>query len=264
MKPLSWEWIAGFFQAEGYANANNRGYPKVGLSQLERNGNIVISMLCDFLREHHYNPRTHISKRDNMLCMNLFRREECLRLATTLLPYLHDITRQKVSNMFALDDIIETQPMTWEFLTGFWEGDGSTANWYQGMTSVFACDFYQKDSLGLLNTIKTFANRGGSFMEPFHLRITDSKKENLPIHRKLLEHTRMQYRREQLAKQILLFEREKILMTDEQTIIRYRELIEGTIEEHVHNIVRRKEQMIEAIVSKDVTSEIVESMRRLQ
>ena len=36
----------------------------------------------------------------------------------------------------------------------------------------------------------------------------------------------------------------------------------GTIEEHVHNIVRRKEKMIEAIMSKDVTNEIVEAMRR--
>jgi len=37
---------------------------------------------------------------------------------------------------------------------------------------------------------------------------------------------------------------------------------QGTIEEHVHNIVRRKEQMIEAIVTKDMTREIVASMRR--
>lgn len=37
-----------------------------------------------------------------------------------------------------------------------------------------------------------------------------------------------------------------------------------TIEEHVHNIVRRKEQMIDNIVSKDLTNEIVESMRKSQ
>jgi len=36
----------------------------------------------------------------------------------------------------------------------------------------------------------------------------------------------------------------------------------GTIEEHVHSIVRRKEKMIEAIVSKDMTSEVIQSMRR--
>ena len=244
MKPLTWEWIAGFFQADGYANVNNLSYPKVGLSQLERNGSIVISALYDFLKEHYYNPRTHTSKRDNMLCINLFRREECLRLATTLLPYLYDATRQKVSNVFALNNITETRPMTWEFLTGFWEGDGSVASWYQSTTSVFACDFYQKDSPKLLNTIKALAGRGGSIMEPHHLRITDSKKENLPIHRTFLEHTRMQYRREQLTKQILLFEREKMSLTDKQTIVRYRELVDT-----------------EAIISKDMTKEVIQSMR---
>lgn len=39
---------------------------------------------------------------------------------------------------------------------------------------------------------------------------------------------------------------------------------QGTIEEHVHNIVRRKERMIEAIVSKDMTREVIQSMRRIQ
>jgi len=36
----------------------------------------------------------------------------------------------------------------------------------------------------------------------------------------------------------------------------------GTIEEHVHSVVRRKERMIDAIVSKDMTGAIVQSMRR--
>lgn len=37
---------------------------------------------------------------------------------------------------------------------------------------------------------------------------------------------------------------------------------QGTIEEHVHNVVRRKERMINAIVSKDMTSEVIQSMRQ--
>jgi len=37
---------------------------------------------------------------------------------------------------------------------------------------------------------------------------------------------------------------------------------QGTIEERVHNVVRRKEAMINAIVSKDMTSEIIQSMQR--
>ncbi len=38
---------------------------------------------------------------------------------------------------------------------------------------------------------------------------------------------------------------------------------QNTVESHVHKVVRRKEKMIEAIVSKDMTKEIVQSMRRV-
>jgi len=37
---------------------------------------------------------------------------------------------------------------------------------------------------------------------------------------------------------------------------------QGTVEEHVAKVIRRKEKMIEAIVSKDITSEVVASMRQ--
>ena len=233
MKPLTEEWIAGFIQAEGYAAFNPLPKPHIafGVSQLDCNGREVLQHISNCWCTKNFHPQFNLSTKEStkgkMLNLNVFRKEECRALGHLYLPYLYKPKRQDLYKKFELEDEPKHLPLSWEFLAGFWEGDGSVAHWfYRHLTSVFALDFYQDDAQELLLDIKTLLGRGGSLMDgTAHLRITDSKKEGLPLHFELLKHTRMSFRRDQLIKNILAYEQEKTEMSNTQIISRYRELI---------------------------------------
>ena len=91
---------------------------------------------------------------------------------------------------------------TWEFLTGFYEGDGYLRPTKDASTKSIPVDivFTQKDE-GILQELKRFLGKGfiANHRTALELRVRDGVREHRALTYELLKHAQQQQRRFQLA-----------------------------------------------------------------
>lgn len=206
--PINWEWLAGFFQAEGYLGSffDRMGCyyaPQMTISQVEVE---ILHRITDFLKLMQPNIKLGVyGKRDGHPASSIHMRyrKNTQVTCTQLTPYLRGNKASEVREVattceFELPE--ESKPWTWDFVTGFWEGDGCLGRTH----SSCQINFDQADE-ALLEELQTFLNKGHVFLTKginYRLNLSDDLKD-LPIHRELLNHARTHFRRVQLAGALL-------------------------------------------------------------
>ena len=200
---INWSWLAGFHQAEGYFSMDKNGLIW-GLSQknpeilLQVKNFISVGSLYSSPNEITITPdgKTHIP---NTHQLKTFIFKDTLYLLELLTPYLWSNKKEQANKLMKackLDPIERQEAITWDFITGFWEGDGYL---HRAITSINVC-FTQKDT-EILETIKQFIGSGSiaKHKDAQELRIGDGSCSNRQTVKILLDHARVEERRAQLA-----------------------------------------------------------------
>ena len=206
--PINWEWLAGFFQAEGSIGSffDRMGCyyaPRITISQVEDE---ILYRIADFLKIAQPNTSLGVyGKKDTHPASSLVvrYRKNTQLLCVQVAPYLRSTMLSKLRetcNQCRMDVDGDVQDWSWDFVAGFWEGDGCLGR------TAFSCqvNFDQADE-ALLQEVRDFLRTGSVFLTTgitYRLNLSDDL-DNLPIHRKLLEYSRTHFRRVQLAGAIL-------------------------------------------------------------
>jgi len=220
---LTWEWLSGFFQAEGsvsgFVNQSGKARAILNLGQSKLNSSILDDIQTLVRHDYSYTPTVHesVGPYNHTFCrLKVNKTNVAVLMAYKMLPYLRSVKRSQVFDWFEKYELPAFEcpqlPLSWEFVTGFWEGDGSTVCWTSAdgyESSHFSIDFTQNSDLELLQNLRDFFGKG-SYSSLSHLRVNDSIKEGLPLHRKLLEHVRMDYRKSQLEDRLKCFNEQQV------------------------------------------------------
>ena len=216
--PITWEWLAGFFQAEGCVSADyNRNLPEIIIAQSDPK---ILDAIESFIRaelqvkinrshqtitsplvpEEHENWRLYVWSRVNVL-----------PVINKLFPLLYTHKKQQVVEWATrLNIVLPDEPppvMNWDFVGGFYDGDGccSYANVSRMVNKCIQLNFSQKDE-DILFLIKDFLGKGSVQPHPdaSELRVFDGVRTGRALTWKLLEHIRTLKNREILVDTVTL------------------------------------------------------------
>lgn len=204
---ISWDWLAGFTQAEGcFTILSSQNAPRFELGQRDPE---IVYRIQDFLQVGKvYNIKLSESSKNpevDFFNYRCFRRDDVFKLTKVLAPLIFGDKKLQVNQLrqhFNLDPVIVQSDINWNFLTGFWEGDGSLALDVDGYPRV---DFAQKDTK-ILAEITIFLKKQGFRSSTFKqvsgvsmLSSYDSIRRGCPLHIVLLQHAQIYKRRAELA-----------------------------------------------------------------
>jgi len=164
--PLSSEWVAGFFDAEGcISHSRNSGgnktkYPTISIYQNDRD---ILERIKTFFGVG------YVGKQTTGYMWRVNHRKQIMQVVDKLIPYIqHPEKREKyniIAKEFNLPIITEFKQMTDEWLIGFWEGDGCIAQQKYIQTKenkMFKYPliiFTQKNKV-MLEAIQTYIGKG--------------------------------------------------------------------------------------------------------
>ena len=192
--PITWQWLAGFFQAEG-CYAGNR----FSVSQARREG---LDMIREFLvenvddlgrasvlRTEEEGPAKD-GRRFVLYKLNVHHGRQ--HIIKELLPYLRGSKRNIFSESLLLN--LPKKPINDDWIIGFWEGDGSIHN-----TSRYIV-FTQKDR-NVLEEVQSYLKLG-SILQKGTMQVLNITTTKASIARigQLLAIIRTPYRIEQVNK----------------------------------------------------------------
>lgn len=130
---ITWEWLAGFVQAEGSFGVY-AGTPICSIAQTKEPE--LLRCIRDFLG---YGGVNHQDFRVANFLDSLFFTEQIV----PLLWYNKKEQANRLRGICLFEDITKQIPMSWNFVTGFWEGDGGISRVHKVDGSYVT--FYQKD-----------------------------------------------------------------------------------------------------------------------
>jgi len=183
---ISWEWLAGFFEGGGSTSKDsttNKNYDRYTFTLSNLDEDLLVRIKC-FL-EDNLKIKSSIDKfKSQSTCtLRVWRKEDVLKICSTLAPYIRCGDSLKVERIRELGiEVSADQDISWEWLAGFWEADGSIChiNKYKkknnNVTSGIDLIFTQKDR-GILEKIQT--KIGGNIRKSkiwYDLRVYISKK----------------------------------------------------------------------------------------
>jgi len=178
------DWLAGFFQAEGSIYHNMR-YKKHDL-RISQEDPDILNRIIDFLGYGAHNDRQY----------RCSRRENTSNFFSIVYPYL--VGEKKVRTgaeciIAGIELPYNIEPITWDFMIGFWEGDGGIYYNTQSSIRYGYINFFQKET-DILEAIRDFLGKGSivkSGLNGYRLQAPDLREEFLP-------YCRIQRRRDQL------------------------------------------------------------------
>lgn len=207
--PITWNWIAGFFQAEGSVDLiDDKGHlrPKVSIGLKDE---LTIKNISAFINTEFSSESAHAYKDIRGFDQLRLNDKNTSVFLTNICRSMYGKKRAEVFECLQKPDDRDTLPLQWEFLAGFYEGDGSTSITYNQCRIQFA----QKDPT-ILYAIKEFFSKGCihqhssqtnfGYDSGFVLTITDSIK-HLNIVKELLIHLRTQQKRHKLISVMTTF-----------------------------------------------------------
>jgi hypothetical protein len=130
--PITWEWLAGFFQAEGHfgenqtLGENGKWYPHRSLEIAQKDPE-VLSLVSTFLEKNSISNKVAPNGTRVNISVD---KENIKNFFTPIIPYLRGtkgdtINKILLKNSIDLSPFLGTMKLDWDFITGFWEGDGS-------------------------------------------------------------------------------------------------------------------------------------------
>lgn len=196
--PINWEWLAGFFQAEGSLSINDRNHPYIIISQKDVP---ILELINQFIeRELDYKAKMHHLP-SGINDLRIFKSHTVAQFLLHTLPYLHEPKRYL--------DSVPRSPFGWDFLTGFWEGDGSVGKHSSG---GLIYSIAQK-SPEILEAIRAFLDKGSIRQatnryafnpdNKIHLLQIYDEPKMLPLTLTMLQHVRASFRRLQIVTTVL-------------------------------------------------------------
>lgn len=197
--PITWEWLAGFFQAEGCVSANyEKGYPESIISQAEPK---ILDDIAQFVRSelhvrtyrHDYVVDTNLKQQAPNCRLMLWSREDVTPFINKLYPYLFGYKKQQLlewATRLSISLSTDVQKLSWDFIVGFWEGDGYLRYTHDNPGGRTAVDFVftQKDR-EILEAIQQFFDRGfiANHRAALEFRVRDGVRTNRILTHKFLE-----------------------------------------------------------------------------
>ncbi len=149
MIPITWSWLAGFFEAEGHITMRRLSVNQAHKESLELikdfvgHGNILGPYICG-----------KSSSGDSLTTYRLQIGNGWREVLIQLLPYLHYSKRRDAQVLLDCEHIDNQQQLLDDdWVVGFWEGDGSIRS--NGFI------FYQRN-IAILKDIQSYLGLGGS------------------------------------------------------------------------------------------------------
>lgn len=202
--PINWEWLAGFFQAEGCVLADyNRNLPELVIPQsspeiLDDIESFIKSELSVKVNRSHYKIGSNLVEGEfENYRLIVWSRINVIPIMKNIYPYLRSVKREKVQTWKRRLNIElpeRQEPLNWDFVAGFYEGDGYLryANAHMNSIAVEIC-FTQKDR-PILEKLHTFFGKGfiANHRHALEFRVYDGPMSSRKLSYKLLEHLRTQ------------------------------------------------------------------------
>ncbi len=198
---ITWSWLAGFYQAEGSISYNPT-YSSHNLS-IGQKGREILDRIRGFLGFGSIYP---MAPKDCYL-YSCSKRANTKIIADSILPHLIGgkwttmISKCQEMDIDIIDAVVSPQKeLDWDFVTGFWEGDGSISindSYFRktGGGRPYAQIVFAQLDPEVLHKIKDFLGPPGSIQpdrEYYKLVVGDLREE-------LLKHARTLERRTQLT-----------------------------------------------------------------
>jgi hypothetical protein len=156
-KPISWEWLAGFFQAEGSAYHAPASGHFISIAQKDTS---VLRLIGSFLDTYNISYSIYDPQREGVIP----RMQVSTRQAEVLLWYVFPQLRSKKQTQLLswaaeANVLLPTtpKPLDYDFVVGLYEGDGYPS--YERARHCIFLKFYQHD-LDLLEELKAFLQKG--------------------------------------------------------------------------------------------------------
>lgn len=204
LPPMTFEWLAGFHQAEGsfYLDRWYKNLPYLKWDIAQCNPELIhrVRDLIGLGVLTHQTQNTQYKEGLELDHLRVNGKEGVLKVAALIGPYLIGNKREQLNNTLTeagCSPIEEWKGLTWDFITGFYEGDGNLHLDTDRQHVVFA----QKDDT-ILYQLRDFFGKGvicKGGRTTLNLRVSDSKRLGLPICKSLLEHAQIYERRTRLA-----------------------------------------------------------------
>jgi len=173
--PINWDWLSGFWEAEGWfsrgvAGSDRKKIPTIGLSQNDLG---IIERIQQFLVEelgvtcHVYPDKSKKSGNVNYV-LTINYRKNVFPVMEKIYPKLcSKMKRRQARSMFRqfnMDIISPFPKISWDWLSGFWEGDGGVGKrkytTKNGVTVFYPNYMFYQNNLHLLKDIKRFLGKG--------------------------------------------------------------------------------------------------------
>ena len=203
MNEINWDWFAGFYQAEGSVTGDRvNSNPQMALCTKDTS---VIDFIEKFLhcenvqlRSYRYNYTHHTTFNTvDMEHFSIYARKHLQPIINELYPRIYHNVKQKVyewANSFGIELSNTQLPLTWDFVAGFWEGDGymsrapSPGSVYFGFTQKEPEILYGILKFVGKGNIRKFKPDNGDYAHD--LRIFDGKSGGNRISQIMLQHVR--------------------------------------------------------------------------
>ena len=222
MNPLTWDWIAGFYQAEGSVTGSVSAYhPQLLVCVKDAE---AVELLDSFWHEMFPNITTykpsymhHTTLGDSTsIHLQIHAYKNILPVIAQIYPRtLHNVRRniEEWAKRFRITLPSDQQPLTWDFVAGFWEGDGYISKAESPGSIYFG--FVQKEP-EILESILTFIGKGNirrfkpDLSDYAHdLRVFDGRSNNNEISTTMLRHVRTQTCRSKITEALKYDESER-------------------------------------------------------
>lgn len=156
LAPINWSWLAGFFQAEG--SMYNYTPSSAHYLTITQKNRLTLEWIKEFLELSDIKSSIYTNPAGiSVLTIHANGSETVL---THIFPLLQDYKRRQVkawNNLERTNLPKETLPIDYDFVVGFWEGDGSIN--YDRHQQYLILTYYNKYP-GVLETIKRFLGKG--------------------------------------------------------------------------------------------------------
>jgi len=218
---LTWDWGAGFYQAEGcvsgyYANSN----PQLLICIKDT---ATVDLIEEFLHHENHQLKSYRYSYVHHTTFNvttmehysIHARKNLQPIIDELYPRIYHGVREKVTQWADLFNVRlpdNRLPLNWDFVAGFWEGDGYISKAPSPGSVYFG--FVQKEP-EILKDIYTFVGKGNiRKFKPDNsdyahdLRIFDGRNNNNEISATMLQHIRSQTCRDKLSEALKYSESE--------------------------------------------------------
>lgn len=199
--PINWEWLAGFFQAEGSPSADyNRNLPELIIPQnspevLDDIETFIKSVLNIKINRSHYTTKSNLVEGEfENYRLIIWSRINVVPVIRQIYPYLRSKKRTQVqlwSERLGIPLPTNTFPLSWDFIAGFYEGDGYPRYAdLNKMKSVAVELCFPQNDPQLLNELQEFFGRGftANHRKCPEFRVRDGVRTGRKLSWKLLEH----------------------------------------------------------------------------